>query len=377
MSSPAESVDSFTTAVSDMGTSADALNVPEKQASGEAGLVPPMTTVPEAVPETVPEAVQPTDVTAVVETKSTVQSARELCVAPELVAKWEEEMGFSPEQQAAMETFRKTLVDEGLMQDWLNNKPMWFRFCQARGWEVAKALTMCRDSLVWRKANGLEDFVQTEHGLAPRFVIDFVYPELPEIKKAYNFNHHKMDKSGMPVYFDRMGDLSYPQMISAQGSTPERVLQYFTWYAEASWQYRLPAASLAAGKYIGKGMYVMDLQGFALSKHFTKETRSFIQAFIKVASDNYPETIYKTYIINAPFVFRTAWAFVGGFLDARQKAKFSIMGGQKEYLPKLLEVMDIKDIPVQFGGEDESCSFYEEQGPWQSIMPSPAGPRQA
>lgn len=32
------------------------------------------------------------------------------------------------------------------------------------------------------------------------------------------------------------------------------------------------------------------------------------------------------------------------FLDERQIAKFSIMGGHKEYFPKLLEVMDIKDV---------------------------------
>ena len=119
----------------------------------------------------------------------------------------------------------------------------------------------------------------------------------------------------------------------------------------------------------------MDLSGFALSKHFTKETRTFIQAFIKTASDNYPETIYKTYIINAPMLFRTAWAFVSNLLDARQKAKFSILGGPREYLPKLLEVMDKEDIPVQFGGTDTSCNFYEEQGPWQELMPSKAGPR--
>ena len=209
-------------------------------------------------------------------------------------------------------------------------------------------------------------------GPTPRFLWDFVYPELPEVKKAYQFNHHKVDKSGMPVYFDRMGGLDYKKMVGEKG--PEAVLQYFIWYSECTWHYRLPAASMAAGKYVGKGLYVMDLDGFALTKHFTADTRNFIKAFIKIASDNYPESIYKTYIVNAPFVFRTVWSFVSQFLDARQKAKFSIMGSQKEFLPKLLEVMDISDIPVQFGGKDESCTFYEEQGPWQTLMPSKAGP---
>jgi hypothetical protein len=301
-------------------------------------------------------------------------SAYQRSMAPELVAVWEEAQNFTEEQNATMEEFRAELVKEGLMQEWMNNKPTWYRFCQARGWEVAKALVMIKDTLAWRKEMGM-DYVDTEHGPTPRFLIDFVYPELAEVKKCYHFSHHKTDKNGMPVYFDRLGDLNYSAMIAIEGSTPDRVLKYFTWYAEATWFYRLPAASLKCGRYVGKGLYVMDLSGFALSKHFTKETRTFIQAFIKTASDNYPETIYKTYIINAPMLFRTAWAFVSNLLDARQKAKFSILGGPREYLPKLLEVMDKEDIPVQFGGTDTSCNFYEEQGPWQELMPSKAGPR--
>ena len=43
-------------------------------------------------------------------------------------------------------------------------------------------------------------------------------------------------------------------------SSPERVLQYFVWYCECSQHYRFPAASLDAGKHIGKGLYVMDLK---------------------------------------------------------------------------------------------------------------------
>ncbi len=307
---------------------------------------------------------------------SPVLSARQRCLTRELLAKWEEEQQFTAEQNATMEAFRKALIAEDLMQEWLDNKPMWFRFCQARQWNLPKALAMIKETLAWRARMGM-DFIDTSSGPTPRFLIEFVYPELAEIKKAYNFTHHRMDKNGMPVYFDRLGLLDYGKMVSAEGSTPDRVLQYFVWYAEATWHYRLPAASLASGRYIGKGLYVMDLSGFALATHSTKDTRNFITSFIKVASDNYPETIHKTYIINAPLLFRTAWAFVSGLLDERQRAKFSIMGDQKEYLPKLLEVMDLESIPVQFGGTDMSCTFYEEQGPWQELMPSPSGPRVA
>ena len=117
-----------------------------------------------------------------------------------------------------------------------------------------------------------------------------------------------------------------------------------------------------------------------MGSHFTEQTRNFVKAFIKTASDNYPETIYKTYIINAPFIFRTVWAFIKAFLDERQVSKFKILGGQSDYLPKLLELMDLEDIPVQFGGKDETCDWAAEKGPWEGgwkeggTMPTAYGP---
>lgn len=130
--------------------------------------------------------------------------------------------------------------------------------------------------------------MDTVNGSTPKFIAQFNFPELKHVKAAYNFTHHKCDKEGRPVYFDRLGDMRYSAMVNAPNSNLERLNAYFVWYSEATWHYRLPAASLLAGRYIGKGVYVMDLKGFALSKHFTSETRAFIQSFIKMASDNYP-----------------------------------------------------------------------------------------
>ena len=51
-----------------------------------------------------------------------------------------------------------------------------------------------------------------------------------------------------------------------QVSSTDALLAYFTWYSEATVHYRLAAASVAAGKYIGKSVYVMDMRGFGISK---------------------------------------------------------------------------------------------------------------
>lgn len=158
-----------------------------------------------------------------------------------------------------------------------------------------------------------------------------------------------------------------------QQATTDQVLQYFVWYSEASQQWRFPAASLACGRYHGKGLYVMDLKGFSMSL-FNKETRAFLASNIKIASDNYPETIKMTFLVNAPFVFRAAWTMICKMLDENTVRKFSILGGKSEYMPKLLAVMDKKDIPSFLGGEDETCTFIAEQGPGVAHFPTTRGP---
>ena len=71
----------------------------------------------------------------------------------------------------------------------------------------------------------------------------------------------------------------------------------------------------------------MDLKGFSLGNHFTKDTRELVKSFIKMASDNYPETVFKIFVVNAPFVFRSAYALASPFIHPVTRDKIRICGG--------------------------------------------------
>lgn len=88
-----------------------------------------------------------------------------------------------------------------------------------------------------------------------------------------------------------------------------------------------------------------------------------------------PRGRHKTYIVNAPFIFKAAWGIVSKWIDPNTVAKFSILGGEKDYMPKLLEVLDKDDIPRFLGGVDETCDFLDEKGVWANDMPTTKGPR--
>ena len=160
-------------------------------------------------------------------------------MSPELVELWEKEMAFTEAQKGGMLKFRAALIAEGLLHEAYDNTPSFFRFMQARKWNVADATKMFRDHMIWRKQNDMDIWVPTAQGPIPKFLLEFRFPELEKVKAAYSFVHHKMGKDGKPVYFDRLGAINYSEMIKT--SSTERVLKYFNWYAEASQQWRLPA----------------------------------------------------------------------------------------------------------------------------------------
>jgi hypothetical protein len=262
-------------------------------------------------------------------------SLRQRCLAPEMVERWAADMNFTEAQRETITAFREGLLAEGLLAEWWDNVPSLSRWLVARKWNLTDASNMFRNHVEYRQRMQLDDWVPTAAGPVPRFLHEFKFPEMDGVKKAYPFVHHRCAKNGMPVYFDRLGQIEFGNMI--KGSSTERVLKYFAWYCEASLHWRFPGASVECGKFIGKGMYVMDLKGFSPFM-LNSATRAFLQAFIKNASDNYPEVVSKTYIINAPLIFRGTWAVVSKWIDDNTVAKFSILGGQKEYLPKLLQV---------------------------------------
>ena len=60
---------------------------------------------------------------------------------------------------------------------------------------------------------------------------------------------------------------------------------------------------------------------------------------MQLTQDNYPESLYQSYIINAPTIFTIIWSVIKIFLDAKTRNKVHIMGHGKhvfEHLAKKL-----------------------------------------
>lgn len=99
-----------------------------------------------------------------------------------------------------------------------------------------------------------------------------------------------------------------------------------------------------------KQVFVIDLKDVALGSMITKKAiRDMTVGIMSAANAYFPETMWKCFIINAPFIFRSAYAIVSPFIHEVTKQKIKILGAK--YLPEMQAAgISLDNVPKQFGG---------------------------
>ena len=93
---------------------------------------------------------------------------------------------------------------------------------------------------------------------------------------------------------------------------------------------------------------IRDLNGFGMA-HVGGDGQTVMKWILEIAADNYPELLFKSHMINTPWIFNSIWWLVKNILDPSTIKKISITG--TDYMKVLLKDIPMASIPVDVGGK--------------------------
>jgi len=90
---------------------------------------------------------------------------------------------------------------------------------------------------------------------------------------------------------------------------------------------------------------VLDLDGVKMGSNSS--------TFLNICSENdnlnYPERLGRLIVINSPWIFPFLWKIASPFIDAKTKAKISIIYGK--YTAELMKFIPPESLPKEYGGD--------------------------
>ena len=156
-----------------------------------------------------------------------------------------------------------------------------------------------------------------------------------------------VDFQGHLVWCEQLGDIAG---VVKKGLTVDeaKVLRMKTLEAIRAAQIR---ACETRGPRRYKNVYVMDLSKLSTMSMKNSKVRDMAKAIVTGAGSFFPETAWKLFIVNAPFVFRSVYTVIKPLIHPVTRDKIKILGGKSAYLPEMKKAgIPLSAIPESMGG---------------------------
>ncbi|KAG6612698.1 SEC14 cytosolic factor [Phytophthora cinnamomi] len=213
------------------------------------------------------------------------------------------------------------------------------RFIAGEKGDVEKGRARYEATLEWRKENDIDNILVTSH---PNFEI---------IKKYYPQYFHGRTRDGLPVYYERPGKIDLPA-LKREGLSIDDLLRHYMYITEYLWRVLEPNDS-------GRSITVLDVTGIGMYD-LGGEVLDFIKRASAFTGAHYPERSAHIFIINIPGWFNMIWRMVKPMIDPVTREKVHMLKGSA-ILRELETLIDLENIPADFGGEGAALGDSEEE----------------
>ncbi len=155
-------------------------------------------------------------------------------------------------------------------------------------------------------------------------------------------------KNGCPVFFSKVGVLNIEAVECI--TTVKNIVKYHWYVMMRDYVQRLQAYKKENPSFKRfECIIILDLANLTVGQ-LNSRTMAIIKEQSAIDSLCFPETMNKMFIINSPRFFAASWNIIKGWIDPRTANKVEVLSSRKSWEKKLLEHIDVDQLPADYGG---------------------------
>jgi len=246
---------------------------------------------------------------------------------------------FSEEKRQKIKAFRESKAGPYITKDTGDLEIA--RWLIARKWDMEASIKMYIDSITWREKENINSIFEWIPKMKTFKFLNDYWPNSILPDKSAQFRTY----DGYLVVYEKLCAIT-PHILQAVSLQDLRNFHIYIQELTTRERKRICEEEKSADQY-APVVYVQDLEDLTMS-HLTRQNYSMMNSFTDIDSLNYPETVRKVFIINAPAAFTVGWKISQKFLDPATIDKVAILG--TEFKAELLKVIPPASLPEEYGG---------------------------
>lgn len=253
------------------------------------------------------------------------------------------EISFFQNKQYILEIFRQKYLRDyekndyfktEIISNFMKNDNYIEKFFIANEYNFNKSYNMLEKMLQWRFENDVDNY--ENWNISNYKNVDKLYPKY----------YHYYTKDKYPIYIEKPGAIIINDLLKI--TTMDEMIKMYIYNMEYMRNILFTNISKKENKIINKSFSIIDINNMSY-KSVNSDFFHYIKTIIEIGQNNYPETVYKVYIINVPVMFHSAWKIVSKWLCQNTRDKIKVL--KKKNLKELLEYIDINKLSIEYGGK--------------------------
>ncbi|RLN53376.1 hypothetical protein BBJ29_006288 [Phytophthora kernoviae] len=136
------------------------------------------------------------------------------------------------------------------------------------------------------------------------------------------------DKEGHVVTVDRLSDINSDGLFKTFKHVNDIIPHRWQYMERIQWE--KVAISKRLGRRVYKHICIVDLKGLSL-KLLAPSVISHLKPIFDVGQFYYPETLHCLYVVNAPFIFYSAWKAISTIIQPETREKIQVFKDVKSF----------------------------------------------